>query len=169
MTEFDLTEAKERIKGMAKFYTQVWKERGLMFTKLIEAASDKLDAVKIYKKGRNSDTIYSREISPKDWMTPLGYRCKVWDQNEKNEQDAQAIEKINAVSTIMPGNIKLEEIKKRKLLEWLRLTPEEVNDVMEMEEQKVAMMGQGAIDPVTGQPMVAQPGLPAPGQQQQVI
>jgi len=45
-------EAKARIQGMSKFYTAAWEQRATMFLKLIEAAGDKLDAVKIYKSGK---------------------------------------------------------------------------------------------------------------------
>jgi hypothetical protein len=160
-----VAEAKERIKGMSKFYTQVWKERGLMFLKLVEAAEGKLDAVKIYKKGLNTDDIYSREISPKDWKTPLGYRCKVWDQAEKNEEDTQKLEKITAVSSNIPGNLELEKIKQRKLLEWAGLTPDEINDILQAEEEKrQQMLMAGQATPATlmtpGQPMGTPP---APG------
>lgn len=131
-----LTEAKERVKGMSKFYTPVWKQRGLMFQKLIEASPDKLDAVKIYKKGRNTDEIYSREIAPKDWRTPLGYRVKVWSQDEKDMADVNTLQKQNAVKTAMPDNAKVAEIYQRKLLEWADYTPDEINEIMQMEEEK---------------------------------
>lgn len=156
-----LGEAKERIKGMSKFYTPAWKERGLMFLKLVEAAHDRLDAVTIYKKGRNTSDIYAREISPKDWMTPLGYRCKVWSQDEKNAQDTTALNIINGAKTIMPENPKLAEIQKRKLLEMANLSPSEINEIMEFERQKTdAMMsGMGAPGVMPGQ-------MPQPAQQQ---
>lgn len=154
-----LGEAKERVKGMSKFYTPAWKERGEKFLKLIEAASDKLDAVKIYKKGRNSDTIFQREISPNDWMTKSGYRTKVWSQDEKDAQDSEALQKLNAVVTNMPGNTKLLEIYQRKLLEFADLKPEEINDVIEVEKQKALAPG---VDPLTGQPTIQGAGQPLP-------
>lgn len=162
-----LGEAKERVKGMSKFYTQVWKDRGEMFTKICEAAGDKLDAVKIYKKGKNTDNIFQREISSFDWQTASGYQVKVWSQDEKNEKDTQSIEKINAVSQLMPGNPKLEEIKKRKLLEFAGLKPEETNEVMQYEQQKMqmqlSMVGNGVQTP--GMPVEGQmPNRPAPPQ-----
>ncbi len=150
-----LGEAKERIKGMSKFYTPAWKERGEKFLKLIEAGSDKLDAVKIYKKGRNTDAIFSREIKPTNWMTEAGYRTKVWSQDEKDAQDSEALQKLNASVVNMPGNIKLLEIYQRKLLEFTgALTPDEINDVIEAEKNKPQ------IDPLTGQPL-QQLGAPA--------
>ena len=156
-----LGEAKERVKGMSKFYTHVWKERGLMFTKLIEAASNKLDAVKIYKKGKMTDDIYSREISPEDWMTKSGYRCRVWSQDDKDEKDTEMLGKQNAVKMNMPDNPKVDEIYKRKLVEWAGYTPDEVNEVMEFEEQKkLAMQSMISAGMVPGEPPPAQPAPP---------
>lgn len=160
-----LSEAKERVKGMSKFYTQVWKERGEMYLKLIEAAHDRIDTVTVSKKGKSTSTIYSRDISPKDWMTKAGYSCKVWSQDEKNEKDIQSLEKINAIAMIIPGNPKLEEIRQRKALEFAGLNPDEVNEVMQIEEQKramqMSMVGQGLEPPGVPQ-MAAQPGQPRP-------
>lgn len=152
--ELALGEAKERIKGMSKFYTPAWEQRGEKFLKILEAAKDKLDAVTVYKKGKSTSTIYSREIRTKDFMTKSGSRCKVWSQDEKNEKDIQGLEKVTAVSAMIPGNPKLEEIKQRKALEFAGLTPEEINEVMMFEEQKrqamLSMVGNG----------MEMPGLP---------
>ena len=158
-----LGEAKERIKGMSKFYTPAWKARGEMFLKLIEAGKDKLDAVKIYKKGRNTNEIYGREVAPKDWMTELGYQVKVWSQDEKDAQDSEKIQKLNATKTFMPDNPKLDEIYKRKLLQFSNLDPEEINDIMEFEARKQEML-LGANNEVAGQ---TAPVAPQPQVQQQ--
>lgn len=157
-----LTEAKERVKGMSKFYTPAWQERGLIFSKLVEAGADKLDAVKIFIKGKNSNDIYSREIGPGDWQSKEGYRCKVWSQEDKNQQDENALQKMNALKMTMPDNPKVDEIYKRKLTEYAGLTPDETNDVMKFEEQKrqamLSMVGNGLEMP--GMPAVDQSGQP---------
>jgi len=132
--ELALGEAKEIARSVSKFYTQAWKDRGLIFIKLVEAASDQLDAVKIYKKGRNTDDIYEREVAPKDWKTPAGYRCKVWSQDEKNAKDTEALQKLAAVKANMPLNPKVDEIYKRKLSEFAGLTPDEISEIMEFED-----------------------------------
>jgi hypothetical protein len=165
-----LGEAKERVKGMSKFYTPAWKQRGEMFIKLLEAGADKIDAVTIYKKGRNTDTIYAREISPEDWKAKTGYRCRVWSQDEKQQADTQEITKLNAVKANMPMNSKLEEIFQRKLLEFADLTPDEINEVMAIEEQKRNAMNQ-MIDPLTGLPRnpITQAPETAGGQPEQFI
>jgi hypothetical protein len=139
-----LGEAKDRVKGISKFYTQVWKDRGEMFLKLIEAAPEKLDAVKIYKKGKNTDNIYSRQIEPADWMTELGYSTKVWSQDEKDTQDTKQLEKLNAVRSLFPGNMKMDEITKQKALEFAGVQPDDINAIMEEEQRNMAVMRQNS-------------------------
>jgi len=150
--ELTLSEAKERVKGMSKFYTPAWQQRGEIFLKLLEAAGDKIDAVRIYKKGKNTSDIYSREVGPKDWKTKLGYRVKVWSQDEKTANDTNALQKLNAVIASMPGNTKLFEVYQRKLLEFADLSPDEINDIMEYEKQRQQML-------LTNPQMGMQPGM----------
>jgi len=149
-----LGEAKERIKGMSKFYTPAWKKRGEIFIKLLEAGGDKIDAVKVYEKGKNTNSIYGREIAPKDWTTPSGYRCKVWSQEEKDTTDTNNMQKINLAKQNMPANQKLDEIYKRKLLEFAGLTPEDTNAVMQAERQQMMapqMLRQPQVNPMQQQ------------------
>lgn len=141
-----LGEAKERIKGMSKFYTQAWKDRGEMFMKLVEASPEKLDAVKLHMKGRNTSDIYTREVTPKDWQSKSGYNVKVWSQDEKNEDATTQLEKLNAVKMNMPDNPKLDEVYKRKLLEFAGLSPEEISAIMEAEELKRQMLAQAGLN-----------------------
>ena len=160
-----LGEAKARIKGMSKFYTHAWKERAYKFLKLIEAGADKLDAVKIYKKGRNTDAVYAREIKPTDYVTQSGYTVKVWSQDEREEQNTKNIEKMNAVVANIPGNSKLIEIYQRKVLECAGLSPDEVQTVVDLEIQKRAQADQmmqmqlqsGMMGAVPGGAPMAQP------------
>ena len=146
-----LGEAKERIKGMSKFYTPAWKARGEMFLKLCEAGADKLDAIQIYKKGKNTNDLYTREISPKDWQTKAGYLCKVWSQEDKDTRDTNDLQKMNAIVANIPGNQKLMDVYKRKLLEFGDLTPQEINDIMEEERRKAEMLASGAMNGALGQ------------------
>lgn len=161
-----LNEATERTQGLSKFYTKVWEQRAYKFLKLIEAASDKLDAVKIYKQGKNTNNVFEREIAPKDWMTKAGYKVKVWSQDEKKANDTDSLNRINLAVTYMPDNPKLKEIQQRKLLEYSDLKPEEITAIMEYETQKQLLLANGQLglppgQPVPGQP---QPGVPQPAQ-----
>lgn len=131
-----LGEAKSRTQGIAKFYTKCWEQRAYKFLKLIEAASDKLDAVKIYKKGKTSDKVYPMEISPNDWMTKSGYRVRVWSQNEKNAKDTEAIQKLNTIKFAMPDNPVVADVFSRKLLEFGDFKPDEVTAALDYEKKK---------------------------------
>lgn len=157
-----LGQAKERIKGMSKFYTKAWKDRGTIFIKLLEASGDKIDAVKIYKKGRNTSNIYSREIGPNDWKSKEGYRCEVWDQAEKEAENTDSLNKLNAAKTIMPTNLALTEIYNRKILEFSALEPDDINRVLEEEKvkQDQMMMATGGASALPPQQMPQQGGVP---------
>ena len=174
-----LQQAKNRVKGMSKFYTQAWKERGLLFLKLIEASSDKLDAVKIYKQGRNTRQIYGRLVAPNDWKTKSGYRCKVWSQDEKDTSDQNALQKLTAVKQTFINNNKVNEIFNRKMLEFAGLTPEEITAIMDEETAKAkaieeamnnpANMGTSVQPPPEQNKLMTPEGFPTPQEQSQVI
>lgn len=134
--KYALTEAKERVKGMSKYFIPAWEELGQMFLMVIEGGHDKLDMVKIYKKGRNSDDMYSREVMPKDWMTEAGYTVRVWSQDEKSAEETAELEKINPVKAAMSDNPVVDETFKRKLLEFANFTPDEINQALEYEKKK---------------------------------
>ena len=139
---------------MSKFYTQAWKQRAMTYLKLIEAAPEKIDAVKIYKEGKNTNDIYEREITTNDYMREAGYRAKVWSQDEKKAKDTDSLNKLNLALANMPTNPKLREIANRKFLEFADLTPDEITDIMLFEKQNPALLPSGTIDQagVQGQP-----------------
>jgi len=162
-----LGEAKERIKGMSKFYTQVWIERAYKFCKLLEAAPDKIDAVTLFKKGKTSDSMYSRDVTPEDWKAKLGYSVKVWSQEDKNDQDTKSIEKASAIKQNMPDNPIVDMVFKRKLLEFGDYSPDEVSEAMNYEQQKQNAMVNGMGNPMAqgvqpGQQMVPQAQIAPP-------
>jgi hypothetical protein len=150
--------AQARVKGMSKFYTHCWKQRAMKFLKLIEGAPEKIDMVKIYKKGRNTDDFFAREVAPKDYMTESGYNVRVWSQEEKKANDTDKLTKLDKLYLMMPDNPKVRDIYQRKLTEFADLPPEDVNAIMEFEKTKPVMPNVPQIDPKTGQPI--QPSNP---------
>ena len=159
-----LGEAKSRIKGMSKLYTAAWKKRAEKFLKFIEAAPNKLDAVKIYKKGRNTNEQYGREIDPKDWHSAAGYTIKIWSQEDKDQNDTQTLQKMSAAVANMPGNQALMTEYQQKLLEFSKLPPEKILEILQAEKDRlaqVAQMGQGMMQGQT-QPQPQQTATPVP-------
>src|SRR3972149_6507305 len=129
-----LANAKERVKSMAILYSDSWLEFGNKYIKLLEAAGDMIDAVKIFKKGSKTSHIYSQEVSPKDWDTELGYQCEVKDLSASAGQTADTLQKLQYSKSLMPLNKPLDEIVKQKSLEFAELNANEVKDVMEAEK-----------------------------------
>lgn len=129
-----LQNAQERTKGMTALYTESWEDFGLKYTKLMEAAGDMIDAVKVFRKGLNTDKLYSADISPKDWRSKLGYQCEVKDLSQNASEQTDELQKLNAAKQIMPNNIPLDEIYKQKVLEFARLDANEIQKVMDFEK-----------------------------------
>lgn len=174
-----LGEAKARIKGMSKFYTKVWEQRAYKFNKFIEADANKekslLDDIEIFKKGRNTDNIYSKVIGPKDFMGTKGYRVKIWAQADKDESDTQALSRMNAAMVNMPNNPILKEEFQRKLLEFSGIKPDKIIEIIAAQkkaDEAAALAAQNAAtmggkptntpaNPLSVAPKAPTPGLPA--------
>jgi hypothetical protein len=159
--------AEERIKSMEKYINESWEDFGILYTKMLEGASQMLDTVEIHKKGRQGKKMYSKKVSPKDWLTKSGYVVEVRTKKNKQEEDLDTLQKLQVAVVDMPDNIPLLEIKKKKELELANLTTEEINDVLAFEKQKMlappVMPGQG-VPGEMGQPTAGggQTMTPAP-------
>lgn len=150
-----LANATERVKAMSIFYTEAWKDFGIKFDKMHEAAGDKIDDVTLYKKGVFNDEMYARDVKSSDWRSKAGYNVEVMSITQKEEEELVGLQKINAVSQMIPGNVPLMEIMQKKALEFAGLNPEEMQEVIEFERQKAQqpadpLLEQGAM---AGQPV----------------
>ena len=151
-----MSNAQARTKSMAVYYMEDWKSFGLKYTKMIDAKSAELDSVMVGKKGRNSNKIYTKEISPKDWYSKQGYKVEVKLKEDKDEEDTNMLQKLNLAKSIMPMNVPLNDIYKKKLLDFAGLSSDEQKIVMDFEAQNPMPMG------VPGQPtdQTSQPVAP---------
>lgn len=154
--EILMANASERIKSMSVFYTDSWKDFGIKYIKMLEAAGHLLDEVKLYKKGLYNDQMYGRTVKPKDWYSRAGYTVKVMAASEKEDADMQSLQKLNAVVQSIPGNTPLVGIYQKKLLEFGGLTPDEIKEVTDFEKQKQQVMP--GMPGATGPEMNMQPG-----------
>lgn len=160
--ELTLQAAKERISSISKFYMLAQKEFGEKWAKLVNANGDKIEAVKLYKKGFRGN-MYSRTVSPADWRSEDGYSCKVMSSAEREQKDMQSIQKLNAIKTEFMGNMAFKKIYDKKLLEFGGLSPDDAKQVMDYEEQNPRPLMptdvNGQPTPVTQQPNVSAPQL----------
>jgi hypothetical protein len=150
--------AKERITSISKFYGLSQKEFGGKFEAIVNANPDKLDAVKIFKKGYRGN-IFKKTITPKHWQSEDGYSVTVETTSERDTKNLDSIQKLNAVAAQFPGNIPMKKIYDKKLLDFAGLNPDEAKQVMDFEEQSQKNPQQPPGAP--GQP--PQAGLPRPG------
>jgi len=130
-----LANAQQRVESIQKFIDSDWKELGTKFAKLTQSSVDSLIPVLVTKKGKRGIQIYTREITTKDFKTKMGYQVEVQMLKDKQQQDIDNIQKLQAAVGIMPNNQPLQDIYKRHLLQFAGLSPEEISLVEEYEEQ----------------------------------
>lgn len=129
-----LAGAQERTKSMAVFYNDANEEYGTKFVKMLEAASDLLDDVTLSQKGRHSNKIYTKNVSPQDWISKAGFKVEVKTADDRQQEDIDQINKLNALKTILPNNKAFDTIYKEKALKFGGLTPEETREVLDEEK-----------------------------------
>ena len=132
--ELVLQESKDRLKTMSNYYVPAWEERATKFIKLIEAASDKIDAVQLFKKGYRGN-VFTKTTTPADWMTENGYVVEITSKADVKNRTIEMINTLNAVRASMPDNIPLLDIYERKMLDMVDgLTPDEIKSVMDYQK-----------------------------------
>ncbi|MHA1400141.1 MAG: portal protein [Candidatus Heimdallarchaeaceae archaeon] len=156
--------ANERIQSMSTYYIDSWKAFGHKYIKMVEAVGDELDSYKIFKKGFKGN-IFKKEVEPSDWAAKEGYGVRVISATDKSQQDLEEIQKLNAAKQLMVGNSALDKLFKRRMLDTSGLSPDEIKEVMAVEEDRLkAIEQQQTIMPGMGQGAgpTAPPALPAP-------
>lgn len=130
--ELSLQQSTGRNEVVAKNYRRAWKQSGYLFYKLLEANSS--GTITLYKKG--SDGNYqSKQIQRSDWLNPEGYECKVVLKNEKTSNDDLDLKKQQFVIGAFQDNPVAVGIARRKMLETLGWTNEEIDQVFQEQEQ----------------------------------
>ena len=156
--------ANERITGITKFYMLAQKEFGDKWSKIMMANSDKLDEVILYKKSYKGN-FFKKKMKPSDWKSDAGYSCRVVSSAEREQESIKTVQKLQAVAAQFPGNMAMQQIYQKKLLDFGGLTPDEQNEVLGFEKQKQQAGQQMSSLPPGGMPagMPAMPGgMPAP-------
>lgn len=147
--------ALERITAMAKFYRLANEEFAYKWYKMVEANQDYLDPVKLYKKSARGN-FFEKEINPADWKDKAGYRVKVVNPSQQEEESLKELQKLKIVVTEFPANTPLKSIYQKKLLDLASLTPDEQKEVLDFEKQSAEQAA--ALNAGGGAPG----GLPAP-------
>jgi hypothetical protein len=146
----------------AKNYRRAWKESGEIFYALLNENSS--GQITLYKKGADGE-YRAKTIFPTDWQNPKGYECKVVMTADKDKEDQGTIQKLGYIMNTFQNNPIALNIAKRKELELLDWTPDEIEQVMSFEDQQIQQMQQQpGVDPNNPQPTEA--GVVSPLQKQ---
>ena len=144
--------AGERATAMAKFYKLAWYEYAWKWSQLMDANAPKL--LKLFKLSR-SGKAYPKTVLRNDWKSTAGYEPIVRSSSEQEQNDTKSIQKFMFILGQFPNNVALREIAQKRMLEIVDLTPEELRQVEEAEEQAQMMaqqqqqMGQVAPEEMT--------------------
>lgn len=132
--------ANERTTGMAKFYRISWYEYAKKWDRLMHANAPKF--LKLYKTSR-SGKVYPKRIYAGDWKSETGYEPIVRSSSEQEAESIKTLQKFQFVMQQFPTNMALRKIAQQRQLESLDLTPEQLKQVEEAEEQAQQMQMQG--------------------------
>lgn len=124
--------AQERATGMAKFYRLAWYELSWKWDKMLHANAPKF--LKLYKQSQNGK-LYPKRVFAGDWKSKAGYEPMVRSTSEQEAETTKAIQKFQFVMSQFPNNLALRKIAQKRELEMLDLTPEELRQVEEGEDQ----------------------------------
>lgn len=123
--------AMERSVGMQKFYRGSWYELAVKWEALEQANPRGMET--LYKSGKNGK-IYEKKVTSKDWKSDAGYEPVVSSTSEQEINDLKTIQKFNFVMSQSPNNVALRKIAMKRELEMLDLTPDELKEIQEAEE-----------------------------------
>jgi len=124
----------ERIVSMAKFYRRAWKEFAWKWLEITKANANEKNPITLYKKSYDG-SYYSEEVRPSDWISDKGYRIRVMSSSEQEGEAQASIQKLLAVKTQMPNNPALTKVINKRLVDFLKLTVEEVREIEGAEKQ----------------------------------
>jgi hypothetical protein len=131
--QINLQQSQGRNLVSAKHYRRAWKEIGELFYEFMKENIN--TPLKLYKEGSNGE-MYSKEVYPSDWIMPEGFECKVVMKSEKEALDQFLLQKAQYVIANFQDNPVALTLAKRKQLEIMGATQDEVDQAMAFEEQK---------------------------------
>ena len=128
--------AQERTVAMAKFYRMAWYETAWKWDKLMHANGPRFK--KLYKAGPNGK-MYPKRVFKNDWKSEVGYEPTIASTSEQERQDIQSIQKWVFAKSQFPNNPAIAKITAKRIFESLDVTPEELKQIEEAEDQVQAM------------------------------
>lgn len=130
-----LANSNQRINSVAKFYRLARIDFGEKWYKFVMANEKWIKPVELYKKSSKGN-YFKEVVKPQDWKDEAGYICKVISSSERDQKNIEQVQKMQAVSNMFPENVPLKNILKKRALDLVELSPEEIKEVMDFEQQQ---------------------------------
>ena len=131
--QLSLQQSTNRQQVVAKQYRQAWVDCGQIWYEILNANAKGM--FRLYKKGGDGKT-YSKDIYPTDWQNPKGYDVKIEIKSDKEANNDLEFKKLQYVKSSYLNNQVAQQIAKKKELEILGWTPDEIQQVLDTETQQ---------------------------------
>ena len=143
--QLNLQMSGERNSTSSKHYRRAWEELGAIFYELL--SNNTSHTITVYKKRPDGD-LQMKEIYPSEWNMPEGYQVEVIMRSEAEALDQFALQKVQYAIQNFQDNPAALKIAKKKQLELMEWTQEEIDEALAMYEQPQPMQlpGQGEND-----------------------
>jgi len=148
--QLSFQQSQTRQQVVAKQYRSAWKEAGNIFYELME--NNSRGRIKLHKKNKDGE-YRSKDVTLNDFISPAGYEVKIRIKSEKDQADDIELKKVAYIKQSFLNNPAAQKIAKRKELELIGWTPEEIDEVLNAENAQQQQIMQPAVDPNTGQPL----------------
>jgi len=131
--EINLQQSQGRNTVSSKHYRRAWQQIGEIFYELM---STRKDIIILDKKGPKGD-YQTKKIMPSEWQLAEGYNVEVTMKADKDIMNQNALQKSQFIIQNFQDNPVALIMAKRKQLETLDLTPDEIDQAIVFEEQKM--------------------------------
>jgi len=129
-----LNQSIARTNSFAKFYRLARVEFGNKWYKFIEANAKWIKPVDLFKKSYKGN-YFKETVAASDWKDAIGYKCKVVTSAERDQKTLDQVQKLQQISQMFPDNKPLKDILKKRALDMVDLSPDEIKEVMNFEAQ----------------------------------
>lgn len=129
-TQLSFQQSQGRTQVVTRLYMKAWKESGEIFYELLK--NNSAGTMKLFKRGSNNK-MFSKDVVKSDWDFPAGYECRVVSKEEKDVASDFSLKQIQYVKNSFATNPVALRIAKRKELELLDWSKEDIDSVMQAE------------------------------------
>jgi len=150
--QLSFQQSQTRQQVVAKQYRSSWKDCGDIFYELLK--SNSRGRIKLYKKNKDGE-YRSKDVTLNDFISPAGYEIKIRVKSEKDQADDIELKKVAYIKQSFQNNLVAQKIAKRKELELIGWTPEEIDEILNAEnvQQPLVMAQQLPVDTPITQPI----------------